>query len=77
MTRKDYIKFADILSKYSVSKNMIKELMEYFKSDNSYFNESKFIEYYEIKRNSIKFNYENGNKSKFGKEAIKEFVENL
>ena len=78
MTKKDYIKFANILSKHQVSNNLIIELSEHFKLDNPNFQASKFIDYYHDKK--IKFENkqnENGNKSKFGKEAIKEFVENL
>jgi len=52
---------------------LIKELAEYFKSDNSRFQASKFIYYYQDKK--FKFKRDNGNLSKFGKEAMKEFIE--
>ena len=77
MTRKDYIAIADILSKHQVSNNLIIELSEHFKLDNSRFDASTFIYYYQDKKTKFKNKQnENGNKSKFGKEAIKEFVEN-
>ena len=77
MTRKDYIAIADILSKHQVSNNLIIELSEHFKLDNSKFQASKFIYYYQNeKAKNYQLQNENGNKSKFGKEAIKEFVEN-
>ena len=50
MTKKDYIKFVDILSKHQVSNSLIVELTEYFKSDNPNFQASKFIYYYQMKK---------------------------
>jgi len=77
MTRKDYIAIADILSKHQVSNNLIIELSEHFKLDNPRFDASTFIYYYQDKKTKFQNKQnENGNKSKFGKEAIKEFVEN-
>ena len=73
MTRKNYVAIADILSKYDLPNTLMKELAEYFKSDNSRFQTSKFIYYYQDKK--FKFKRDNGNLSKFGKEAMKEFIE--
>ena len=73
ITRKNYVAIADILSKYDLPNTLIKELAEYFKSDNSKFQTSKFIYYYQDKK--FKFKRDNGNLSKFGKEAMKEFIE--
>ncbi len=50
MTRKDYVKTAEILNSYvlnlhpAVAGNIVKDFSEYFASDNPHFNETKFRE---------------------------------
>ena len=73
MTRKHFKEFAELLSKHTVSNQLIIDLCQIFKKHNPRFDASTFIYYYQDKKTKN----ENGNKSKFGKEAMKEFVENM
>ena len=78
MTRKHFKEFAELLSKHTVSNQLIIDLCQIFKKHNPRFDASTFIYYYQDKKTKFQNKQnENGNKSKFGKEAMKEFVENM
>ena len=78
MTRKHFKEFAELLSKHTVTTQFIIDLCQIFKKHNPRFDASTFIYYYQDKKTKFQNKQnENGNKSKFGKEAMKEFVENM
>ena len=78
MNRKHFKEFAELLSKHTVSNQLIIDLCQIFKKHNPRFDASTFIYYYQDKKTKFQNKQnENGNKSKFGKEAMKEFVENM
>jgi hypothetical protein len=78
MTRKHFKEFAELLAKHTVTNQLIIDLCQIFKKDNPRFDASTFIYYYQDKKTKFQNKQnENGNKSKFGKEAMKEFVENM
>ena len=78
MTRKHFKEFAELLSKHTVTNQLIIDLCQIFKKHNPRFDASTFIYYYQDKKTKFQNKQnENGNKSKFGKEAMKEFVENM
>ena len=78
MTRKHFKEFAELLSKHTVSNQLIIDLCQIFKKHNPRFDASTFIYYYQDKKTKFQNKQnENGNKSKFGKEAMKEFIENM
>ena len=51
MTRKDYIKIADILANQNATKSMIEEFMSMFKCDNYRFDKERFQDYIAKKQN--------------------------
>jgi len=51
MSRKDYIKIADLLAKHNVTNALISDFMEMLKCDNRAFDKTKFMEYIDKQQN--------------------------
>jgi len=51
MTRKDYVKIADILANQNATKSMIEEFMSMLKCDNIRFDKERFQDYIAKKQN--------------------------
>jgi len=51
MTRKDYVKIADILANQNATKSMIEEFMSMLKCDNYRFDKERFQDYIAKKQN--------------------------